>query len=86
MIATLTSKGQITLPKSLREALGLVSGCKLDFMIAEGGGFTAQPVKVNALSVRGVLKSPHARPLSKAAEAKAVTAALARQYAKPAKP
>lgn len=41
--ATLTSKGQITIPSSLRIALGLHPGSRLDF-IREDNGFRAVPV------------------------------------------
>lgn len=42
--ATLTSKGQITIPLSLRTALGLHPGSKLDF-IRDDSGFKAIPVQ-----------------------------------------
>jgi AbrB family looped-hinge helix DNA binding protein len=35
--ATLTSKGQITLPKEVRDAMGVVRGDSLEFLPAEGG-------------------------------------------------
>ena len=35
MQATITSKGQITLPKSLREKLGLSTGERIEFLIDE---------------------------------------------------
>lgn len=41
--ATLTSKGQITIPLPLRTALGLHAGSKLDF-IREDDGFKVVPV------------------------------------------
>jgi antitoxin PrlF len=34
--ATLTSKGQITLPKSIRQALGVTTGGKVAFALREG--------------------------------------------------
>jgi len=36
--AKLTSKGQLTVPKSVREALGLRTGDSIDF-VRENGGF-----------------------------------------------
>lgn len=42
--ATLTSKGQITIPLSLRTVLGLHAGSKLDF-IRDANGFKAIPVQ-----------------------------------------
>ena len=35
-VATLTSKGQITLPKAIRQALGVESGSKLIFDLRDG--------------------------------------------------
>lgn len=35
-VATLTSKGQITLPKSIRQALGADTGSKLAFELRDG--------------------------------------------------
>ena len=42
--ATVTSKGQITLPKALRERLGLRRGSRLRFRIDERGSLQADPV------------------------------------------
>ena len=46
MIATLTSKGQITLPKGIRDQLGLLSGARLDFVALADGSIIAKLVKV----------------------------------------
>ena len=62
MFATLTSKGQITLPKEIRDRLGLDAGSMLDFKILEDNTITARPVKPDARRIRGLLKSPHATP------------------------
>lgn len=35
--ATLTSKGQLTVPKAVRDALGLVAGDRVQFIEQEGG-------------------------------------------------
>ena len=37
MLVTITSKGQLTLPKEIRDQLGLVVGSKLDFIIEADG-------------------------------------------------
>jgi antitoxin PrlF len=42
--ATVTSKGQITLPKALRERLGLRRGSRLRFRIDERGRLQGDPV------------------------------------------
>lgn len=36
-MATVTSKGQITLPKEVREALGLLPGSQVEFVVEPGG-------------------------------------------------
>ena len=43
-VATMTKKGQVTIPKSIRDALGLHSGDKLEFIIDESGRVLCTPV------------------------------------------
>jgi antitoxin PrlF len=64
MIATLTSKGQITLPKEIRDRLRLDAGSLLDFQILEDNTITVRQVQPDARRIRGLLKSPHATPLT----------------------
>ena len=64
MYATLTSKGQITLPKEIRDRLGLEAGAILYFQILADDSITAQHIKPDARRVRGLLKSPHAAGLT----------------------
>jgi antitoxin PrlF len=42
--ATLTSKGQLTLPKVLRDELNLKPGDKVDFVRHDDGSFHIRPV------------------------------------------
>ena len=62
MFSTLTSKGQITLPKEIRDRLGLDAGAVLDFQILADNTITARQVLPDARRIRGLLKSPHATP------------------------
>jgi antitoxin PrlF len=39
--ATVSSKGQVTLPKALREHLGIQTGSRIRFSLAPNGGFHA---------------------------------------------
>ena len=64
MFATLTSKGQITLPKEIRDRLNLDAGAILDFQLQADNTITARQVKPDARRIRGLLKSPHAAPLT----------------------
>ena len=43
--ATLTSKGQLTVPASVRSAMGIKSGDKLHFTPAEAEGYLVTPVR-----------------------------------------
>jgi AbrB family looped-hinge helix DNA binding protein len=81
MFATLTSKGQITLPKEIRDRLGLDAGSMLDFQILEDDTITARQVKPDARRIRGLLKSPHAIPLTVEQMDDAVSKHLRAQHA-----
>lgn len=62
--ATLTSKGQVTIPLSLRTVLGLHAGSKLDF-IQDENGFKVIPVASGAaLSLKGRFAGRVSRPVS----------------------
>jgi antitoxin PrlF len=37
MATTLTSKGQVTIPKQIRDALNLAPGCAVDFAVNQDG-------------------------------------------------
>ena len=64
MLATLTSKGQITLPKEIRDRLGLDAGSMLDFQVLADNTITARAIAPDARRIRGLLKSPHAALLT----------------------
>jgi antitoxin PrlF len=51
--ATLTSKGQITIPKSIREALGLRVGDRLAFRVVDDGRVMVEPETIDLRSLRG---------------------------------
>jgi AbrB family looped-hinge helix DNA binding protein len=41
--ATITSKGQVTIPKEIRERLDLDEGTKVEFVLDEDGSVTVRP-------------------------------------------
>lgn len=47
-MATVTSKGQVTLPKKIRDALGIGPGSEVDFDLAEGGVLLRKRVPAEA--------------------------------------
>lgn len=58
MLVSITSKGQLTLPKGIREKLGLVLGSKLDFSIDADGSLRARPLRRGAADLFGMLHDP----------------------------
>ena len=72
MLAVVTSKGQLTLPKGIRERLGLSAGSRLDFQVDERGWLMARPVTNTALGLAGLLRQPGQKAMSVEAMADAV--------------
>jgi antitoxin PrlF len=58
MLVTLTSKGQLTLPKRIRDELKLDAGSKLDFSIQPDGSLTARPLHRSVSAIVGLLHRP----------------------------
>jgi len=56
--ATITSKGQITLPKKLRDALSLSVGDKVEFVIDDNDMVRLIPKHVSIRSLKGMLPKP----------------------------
>ena len=54
-IAALTSKGQITIPKEVRDKLGLRTGDKIEFRITKDGTATLVPRTLRTDDVFGIL-------------------------------
>ena len=63
-VATLTSKGQTTIPKQVRDHLKLNSGDKLDFVIESGGRVVIRPTKLDVRELKGLLKRRDGKVLS----------------------
>jgi len=79
--ATLTSKGQITIPLSMRVALGLHAGAKLDFVQSEDG-FKVVPLRHASSTLKGRFAGRVTRPVSIAAMDEAIASeAVARHGA-----
>lgn len=62
MISTLSSKGQITLPKAIRDRLDLQTGDKLEFFVQEGH-VKMVPVTAPVTQLKGMVPKP-AKPKS----------------------
>lgn len=53
--ATITSKGRVTIPKVVRDALGLHSGDRIDF-VESGEGFLIIPARRDIRALRGMFR------------------------------
>ena len=53
--ATMTSKGQITIPIKVRKALGLVAGDKIDIFEVEEGQFQMKPRNASIRDLEGCI-------------------------------
>ena len=57
-LSTLTSKGQTTVPKNLREKLHLEAGTQLEWLSQGDGTILLKPHNKSALSIKGIIKKP----------------------------
>lgn len=62
--ATLTSKGQLTLPKTVRDHLHVGPGDRVDFVIRDDGSVVLQPVTLHVRDLRGFLHRKGMRAVS----------------------
>ena len=62
--STLTSKGQITLPKEVREHLHVTEGDRVDFVIDEDGKVVLQPARSRLEDLWGMLHDPGRKKVS----------------------
>ncbi len=64
--ATLTSKGQITIPLTIRRKLGLDTGDRVEFVELASGEFALKTATEDVRSLKGMIRRPP-RPVSIAA-------------------
>jgi len=56
--ATLTSKGQVTIPKDVRDALGVGPGDRVDFVQMADGNFAVMPATKSIKRLKGIIPKP----------------------------
>lgn len=76
--ATLTSKGQITLPKVVRELLQVDAGDQVDFVVNDRGDVMVRSVSLDITEIKGILRRPGRRGVS----VEAMNAAILRHHAR----
>lgn len=69
--ATLTSKGQITIPAVVRDALGVEAGDRVEFVQVEPGHFELVAATQSVTALKGLVRKP-ASPVTIEAMNKAI--------------
>lgn len=59
--ATVTSKGQITIPAKVRSAMGLAAGDRVEFVELEKGQFTMIAATRSVRELQGLFRHKHKR-------------------------
>jgi len=59
--STISSKGQITIPKEIREALRVDSGDRIQFVVTAAGVVELRPETVDVLDLVGILEPARGR-------------------------
>jgi antitoxin PrlF len=62
--STLTSKGQITVPKPIREHLHVAEGDQVDFAIAANGDVVMHRITGSVSALAGLLHQPNRKAVS----------------------
>ncbi len=62
--ATITTKGQVTIPKEIRDYLNLDTGSKIDFVIDENGEVKLIPRTIPVQKLAGILHRQGMKPVS----------------------
>lgn len=75
--ATLTSKGQVTIPKSVRDLMHIDAGDQIDFIVTDRGDVLVRSVSLDVHELRGLLRRSRKRSVS----VEQMNAAILRQHA-----
>lgn len=62
--ATITSKGQVTLPKAVRDHLHVDQGDRVEFVVEANGEVRVRRLAGSLERLRGILKRPGLEPLT----------------------
>lgn len=76
--ATVTSKGQITIPKEVRESLGVEAGDRVEFVAQEKGVYKVIAATRDVRHLKGVVPKPE-KPVTIADMNRAVARAAGRR-------
>lgn len=72
--ATITSKGQVTIPQDVRTELRLAAGDRLNFVRLDDGNYAIVPIKGSIRALEGILKRAGRKPVTLAEMEEAIEA------------
>lgn len=78
--ATLTTKGQVTIPERVRDHLKLETGARLDFIIEDDGTVVLKPVTRHVRELAGLLHRPGRPPVTVDEMNQSIRAHLRRRF------
>ncbi len=81
-LAVLTSKGQMTIPKAVRNALKLTAGDKIEIIVTDNGEAIMRPVSKKVDEIFCKLHDPKREPVSTEAMHQAVKDRIRARYNK----
>lgn len=76
MLASMTDKGQVTVPKDIRDRLGIAAGSKLDFEVQDDGTIRVRVLVRGADNLFGLVRRPGMAPRSIDAMDEGIAAAV----------
>ena len=62
--ATLSSRGQLVIPKSVRDHMRLRAGDRVDFVVQVDGEVVVRPATADVRDLRGMLQKPGREPVT----------------------
>ena len=62
--AKVTTKGQVTIPRSIRQALKVGAGDRLDFILDARGGVVLRPANRGLGEIKGILHAARRKPVT----------------------
>jgi AbrB family looped-hinge helix DNA binding protein len=74
--ATVSDKGQVTLPKALRDKLGIRPGARLEFVVGDDGVLRVKVLAEGSAGLAGLLVRPGEAPRSASELDAAITEAV----------
>ena len=76
MLATVTDKGQVTVPKEIRDKTGITPGSRLDFEVQDDGTLRVRVLARGAGNLLGLVHRPGTGPRSIEAMDEGIAAAV----------